>query len=84
MYSVWFKDLSPEQKEQFKELFKNSPKLLGQLTKILQSQLDDLTRQESSIKDFDTPNWDHKQAWRNGFVAAYRSVIDLITVKETK
>lgn len=84
MYSVWFKDLTPEEKEQFKELFKNSPRLLGQLIKVLQSQIDTITRHESSIEDFDTPNWDNKQAWRNGCRSAYRSVIDLITIKETK
>lgn len=82
MYSVWFKDLTPTEKEQFKELFKNSPRLLGQLTKVLQNELDSAVRQESSIQDFDTPSWSHKQAWRNGYVSAFRHVIDLITIKD--
>lgn len=67
MYTVWTQHLTNEKsKEEFSSSVQGSRTVLERLKEILESKEEALNSQEMSVKDFDTPNWSEKQAFRNG------------------
>lgn len=78
---VWTKHLRGKDKEDFELILSNSTTVLNRLRDILMEEIEELDRSESSIEDFESPAWTHKQAYRNGDRARLRKVLDLITIK---
>lgn len=68
----------PKKKEAFEQLLKNSSQVLGRLRDILQGLERSVEGQEYSLEDFDQPNWEHKQAFRNGQKATLKALQDLL------
>jgi hypothetical protein len=75
----WTSDLPPETKEDFQKLLRNSQVQFGKLLQILDDEEQTLNRQESTIKDFEDPNWSHKQAFRNGDRSRIRKMKELLS-----
>lgn len=79
MISAWTNHLeTEEEKQKFREYVKSSKLLLNRLKDILQEQEASFDSIESSPKQFESPNWAYKQAYRNGQRSAVRSIITLI------
>lgn len=64
---VWTKHLrDSNEKETFEKTLRNSKVAIGRLAQILDDMERELSATETSIKDFEDPNWSHKQAFKNG------------------
>lgn len=87
MYTVWTQHIKdPEDKQRFHDQIKNAKPVLDRLAEILDQEELGLDRSEQSIKSFDTPNWDYKQAFKNGCRSEIHTIKDLIDLdhRETK
>jgi hypothetical protein len=76
---VWTKNLPSTKKKEFEATLRNSTFVLSRLRDILDEEMEVLDRQETTISDFDHPNWSHKQAYRNGERARIRKMRDLLS-----
>jgi hypothetical protein len=75
MQIAWTKHIKdPEKKKEFETLVRNNVTLLRRLREILEEEDRGLSSSERSIKDFDQPNWEYRQAFKNG----YRSCLNVI------
>lgn len=75
----WTKRSKSEQdKTELEEILRRATIPFGKLKEIIKDNLDRLDAEESSHKDFDTPNWDYKQAARNRERATHKYYLDLI------
>lgn len=75
MNLVWTKHLkTEEEKEKFKKVILSSKEVLKVLDSLLKEQEESLDRNETSLSAYDTPNWDYRQAHKNG----YRSCISIV------
>lgn len=75
----WVKHLrDPHKREQLELTLRNSQVALNRLREVLQEMEDSLQQSESSLNDFDDPNWSHKQAFRNGAKSSLKQVKDLL------
>lgn len=61
-----------EDKDEFYSVLKNSSYVLTRVRDLLNEELESLDRSEESEKDFETPAWAEKQAFRNGQRAALK------------
>lgn len=88
MYSVWTKHLKEQSdKDDFILSVTGSKRVLDRVKEILSEEENNLDRSELDQRTFDLPNWDYRQAYKNGFRAALRfcdKLIDLDHQKETK
>lgn len=76
---VWTKHLRDnEEKKTFEASLRNSKVALGRLQQILDEMERDLSSSETSLKDFEDPNWSHKQAFKNGNRAIIKDIRRLI------
>ena len=83
MRVIWTQHIKDEKKkEDFRQLLKNSTQVLGRLRMILDEEEKGLDTQETTSKDFDNPNWQFKQAFRNGDRARLRQIRNLIDLTE--
>jgi hypothetical protein len=79
MISAWTDHLeTEEEKKRFRDYVRGSRELLNRLKEILEAQEANFDSIESSPKQFDNPNWDYKQAYRNGQRSAVRAILTLI------
>lgn len=68
MYSEWTKHLKDtKQKENFEKMVYGSKILLDRQKAILDERERQLDRSETNINTYDTPNWDVRQAHKNGY-----------------
>lgn len=75
----WTKKTKSEQeKQEFEEILKRSKPQFDRLREIITERLTNLDLAEESVKDFDMPNWEYRQAFRNGVRATHRYYLDLI------
>lgn len=74
---AWTKNLPDDKKADFELVLRNSTLVLGRLKAILQDELRS-TYDAETMKDFEDPNWSHKQAFRNGDRARLRKVLNLL------
>lgn len=75
----WSKHLHDEDKKKnFEDLVRNSTVVLGRLKALLEEDLRSLDTRDTTEKDFEDPNWSHKQAFRNGDRARLKKVINLL------
>ncbi len=75
---MWTKHLkSDKEKREFELLLRNNTQLFKVLRRHFWDEVDELTRDESSVDDFDSAAWAFKQAYRNGRRAAFFDLIKL-------
>lgn len=75
---VWIKNCKDEhEKQELVSLLRNSTTVLRNLRRIMEDQYEEYERMESTIKDFEDPNWSEKQAYRNGCKAQIRRIMEL-------
>lgn len=85
MITAWTKHLKDEaEKVKFEKYVRGSRLLLDRLKDIIQEDVDKLDTQEGSFKDFDIPNWEFKQAFRNGQRSTLKNIQRLLTIGEDK
>lgn len=85
MYTTWTKHLpTPAEKEGFEKSIKSAKPVLDVLKTILKEQEDLIDRSESDIKVFDQPNWEFRQAFKNGQRSALRSLYTLVDLDHQK
>jgi hypothetical protein len=65
--------------KKFEEGIRNSSFALGRLQDILKEELEQIDRSESTDSQFDTPNWDYLQAYRNGDRSRIRKLLYLLS-----
>lgn len=83
MISAWTKHLPTiEEKERFKNSVLGSKLVLQRLQSLLNEIKEDVDNAELSIKTYDSPNWDHKQAHLNGFKEALKKVNLIINLDQ--
>ena len=76
---VWSKGLSPKDIEALEYVLRNNSILIPKLLEIIDQYLDEENRAETSLKEYDSPSWSHKQADRNGAKRAFKRVKDLFS-----
>lgn len=75
----WTKHLKdPQSKKKFEDTVRASRTALERLYEILQEKEGTLNRTETTVQDFDQPNWAHKQAFRNGQKASLKEMRELL------
>jgi hypothetical protein len=76
----WTKGIhDPKKKEAFEATIRNSHVVLERLYDILVEREGELTSSECTVSDYDTPNWDVRQAHRNGERSQIRKLKDLLS-----
>ena len=79
MISAWTKNISSQEEvTRFQNQFQGSKGVRQRLKDLLDEEKAALDNAEISPKMFDTPGWDYKQAYTNGFKAALKMVQTLI------
>ena len=78
--AIWVKDKSPEEVESISYVLRNNQILIQELLKILDHMEQEEFRAERDAAQYDTPNWSHKQADRNGAVRAINKVKSLFNL----
>lgn len=74
----WVKSLPTEkERKDFEKVLRNSLLVLNRLYEILDERQRNLDNQEINPKDFDTPNWPYKQAYRSGQKSVLKDLKDL-------
>ena len=66
MHTVWLKGLTPERKQEVKQILLASVTMQERLLAVIMDKEMELASKEVSEDDFSDPNWSHKQAFRNG------------------
>ena len=77
----WIRHLSQADqvtKDNFEAAIRNSTVALGRLREILTEEIDSIDRAELSEKQFETPNWDYKQAFWSGQRSKLVSLLSLL------
>jgi hypothetical protein len=74
---TWVKNLPEDKAKDFEIVLRNSTMILGRLKAILQEELQN-TYNDETMKDFEDPNWSHKQAFRNGDRSRIRKTLNLL------
>lgn len=83
MYIDWTRHLSdPKEKDSFEKAIWGSKRVLNRLRSIIAEYLDNQSKSERSLKDFEEPNWAYKQAYRNGYVAALKTLDKLVDLDQ--
>lgn len=72
----WLSSLPKSEQEEFKKLVLNSKKVLAKLEEICYNSIK--VGESTKLTDYDSPSWSHKQADLNGYVRAYREMINLL------
>lgn len=75
----WTKGISSEKRFSFEEVIRNSTLALGRLYDLCDEWERELDKAETSLSDFDTPNWALRQAYRNGDRSRIRKLRDLLS-----
>lgn len=85
MQTKWTSHLPTDQdKEKFKQAVLGSKHALDRLTAILEEEEAGLDRSETNIKVFDLPNWENRQAFKNGYRSCLAVIKNLINLDQQK
>lgn len=68
-----------EAKANFEQLVRNSTQVLSRLQSIIKERQTNLSSEENSSTDFDSPSWAYKQAFRNGKRATLNDLDQLLS-----
>lgn len=81
MFMAWTKHITdPEEKIRFENSVQSSKHVLDRLKDMLDEQERDLNRAETDPRNYETPNWDYRQAHNNGYrqcLAVLKKFVDL-------
>lgn len=76
---VWSKGLNQKDIEALEYVLRNNSILIPKLLEIIDQMLDEESRSETTLSDYDSPSWSHKQADRNGARRAYKRIKSLFS-----
>ena len=83
MKLVWTQHLKTEkEREDFRQVLKNSTLLKNRLLQILAERYDAIERKGFKEEDYAEPGWETLQAFRNGKLATLKEVADLFDFEE--
>lgn len=83
MLQTWSKHLKdPEKKAEFEKTVRNSTLVLTRLKVLLNEIEDNIEKSERTVRAYDLPNWDYRQAHINGRMQTLQEVKDLISFIE--
>ena len=82
MLSAWTQHLrnDPKAKEEFEQYVKGSKPLLNRALEIIEEDEKEITSSEISLKSYEVPNWDYKQADLNGYRRCLKKYKNLFTL----
>lgn len=81
MISAWTKHIKDEEdKKKFQNSIIGARHVLGRLEELLNEEETASDRSETDIKGYDLPNWEYRQAHRNGYRSAIKIVKTLINL----
>ena len=81
MYLDWTKHLTnAEEKESFEKEILGARRVLERQSAILNEYEKSLDKSEIDLNTYETPNWDYKQAHKNGYRACLYRIRDLINL----
>jgi hypothetical protein len=80
MYIGWFKDIPEADKAEYEKQVRSALFTLKRLDEMLQEECALLDRQEIDPAAYDTPNWDYRQAHKNGQRAMLEKIRKIISV----
>lgn len=76
--TLWLSDIKDQkEKESMEFILRNNQILVRRLLEILEKYDQEEYRAETSISEYDSPSWSHKQADRNGARRAIKKVREL-------
>lgn len=79
----WTKHLKTEEEiKRFEQTVQSAKPVLDRLKQIILEKEEALGRDEMSLKSFDTPNWEFKQAFKNGIRHANNGFKTLINLDQ--
>lgn len=76
----WFSSLPKAEQEERKKFILANQKLLDITRKIVYNM--SIVESRPSIKDYDSPNWAHRQAHLNGRLEALSEILALLNVSD--
>jgi hypothetical protein len=74
--SVWFHGVKNEDRQRRADLVLSGHIVLDLLEVIVTSKLAEL--EQTSLKDYETPNWAFKEADRHGQVRSYKQMLEIL------
>ena len=85
MYTKWTSHIKdPEEKADFLDYVKHSRRLLDKIKSVIEDDLKGLESAELSVRQFEIPNWAHRQAFYNGARSAYSAILRLVDLDQQK
>ena len=85
MFTDWSKHLSNDKdKLDFERYVYNSKRLLERIKEILTEKGEALERSEVNIKTYETPNWQYRQAHKNGYRECLNTIKTLVDMDQQK
>lgn len=83
MYLDWTKHLSdPEDAARFQNTVLGAKPVLNRLKDLLTEYERSLDRSEMDVTTYESPNWDYKQAHKNGYRACLNRIKELINLDQ--
>lgn len=83
MYTKWTSHISdPEEKVRFQNQIISARPVLERLAQLIKEDESSLDKVELSVKQFEVPNWDYRQAFYNGSRASYQSLLKTIDLDQ--
>lgn len=78
MDNRWYSNLPKVEQEEFKKLVLGSRKVLDRVKEICYNTIQSGVLPNAD--DYDNPSWAYKQADRNGYLRAYKEILQLTTL----
>jgi hypothetical protein len=75
---AWTTGLTEAEASRINDTVVHATVLLDRLRVIIQTKQDLILREESSFSQYDTPNWEYRQAHLNGRKQELKELLDLI------
>lgn len=85
MYTKWTQHIKDQnEKVDFEKFIKGSKPVLDRIKDILNDEENSLDRSETDIRSFDQPNWEYKQAYKNGYRACINVIKTLVDLDQQR
>lgn len=84
MITAWTKHLNDEEKQRFENKILSAKEVLDRLTVLISEEEKQLSLSETSLKDFDLPNWEYRQAFKNGYRSCLNVMRRLVDLDQQK
>ena len=82
MQIQWFNHLKdPQEQSSFKTYILSSKKVLDRAVELCYNRLENKEMISSEV-DYESASWAYKQADRNGYIRAYKEIINLLSVDD--